>query len=63
MIFLPLNGSDIREGIATRVCGRVWSAFSPSLRALAVDSLNLSKMQEIQFRNVSRITIWNQIPR
>lgn len=55
-----VGGYNIRDYIAGRVSHAAWFAFTDT-RKRAIDSLGLGRAQEIAFRNVSRITIWNRI--
>lgn len=49
--------------IETRVCARVWERTSWTVRGKAIDTLSPSVHDEILFRNNTRLTIWNRIPR
>jgi hypothetical protein len=62
MSTLP-DGYERRDILQRRVCTHVWYAFSDYLRPRVIDPLGLDQRNEILFRNVSRITIWNQFPR
>ncbi len=51
------------ETIAARVMSRVWLVMSAGVRDPLFDARAFIIQDEIRLRNVSRLTIWNRIPR